>query len=281
MKITDLNTDNVSDYEDILDEDISESIGREFYCGIVASTEDDPSVGAMIWEYRNVEDDDGATAELCYINADSKEDTDALLTDFAEQAMLENVSDTFFEISMLPGEVSDTFKEHGFDLKKDESRDIVVNISELSKLATMVKKIPGNIECLGNIREIQFMQGVTNCIFNGKKGLLEDLEYIEKDWFDEDISSCVITDNKISGLFLVHRFPSGKLMPVLLAAIGPDARKDILYMIVNSAQKGLLTYPPDTGVIIRRHNQSVRALAKKLFPNKTGETVIFGEKSSK
>ena len=281
MKITDLNTDNVSDYEDILDEDISESIGREFYCGIVASTEDDPSVGAMIWEYRNVEDDDGATAELCYINADSKEDTDALLTDFAEQAMLENVSDTFFEISMLPGEVSDTFKEHGFDLKKDESRDIVVKISELSKLATMVKKIPGNIECLGNIREIQFMQGVTNCIFNGKKGLLEDLEYIEKDWFDEDISSCVITDNKISGLFLVHRFPSGKLMPVLLAAIGPDARKDILYMIVNSAQKGLLTYPPDTGVIIRRHNQSVRALAKKLFPNKTGETVIFGEKSSK
>ena len=281
MKITDLNTDNVSDYEDILDEDISESIGREFYCGIVASTEDDPSVGAMIWEYRNVEDDDGATAELCYINADSKEDADALLTDFAEQAMLENVSDTFFEISMLPGEVSDTFKEHGFDLKKDESRDIVVNISELSKLATMVKKIPGNIECLGNIREIQFMQGVTNCIFNGKKGLLEDLEYIEKDWFDEDISSCVITDNKISGLFLVHRFPSGKLMPVLLAAIGPDARKDILYMIVNSAQKALLTYPPDTGVIIRRHNQSVRALAKKLFPNKTGETVIFGEKSSK
>ena len=269
MKITDLNTDNVSDYEDILDEDISESIGREFYCGIVASTEDDPSVGAMIWEYRNVEDDDGATAELCYINADSKEDTDALLTDFAEQAMLENVSDTFFEISMLPGEVEETFKEHGFDLKKDESRDIVVNISELSKLATMVKKIPGNIECLGNIREIQFMQGVTNCIFNGKKGLLEDLEYIEKDWFDEDISSCVITDNKISGLFLVHRFPSGKLMPVLLAAIGPDARKDILYMIVNSAQKALLTYPPDTGVIIRRHNQSVRALAKKLFPNKT------------
>ena len=281
MKITDLNTDNVSDYEDILDEDISESIGREFYCGIVASTEDDPSVGAMIWEYRNVEDDDGATAELCYINADSKEDTDALLTDFAEQAMLENVSDTFFEISMLPGEVEETFKEHGFDLKKDESRDIVVNISELSKLATMVKKIPGNIECLGNIREIQFMQGVTNCIFNGKKGLLEDLEYIEKDWFDEDISSCVITDNKISGLFLVHRFPSGKLMPVLLAAIGPDARKDILYMIVNSAQKALLTYPADTGVIIRRHNQSVRALAKKLFPNKTGETVIFGEKSSK
>ena len=281
MKITDLNTDNVSDYEDILDEDISESIGREFYCGIVASTEDDPSVGAMIWEYRNVEDDDGATAELCYINADSKEDADALLTDFAEQAMLENVSDTFFEISMLPGEVSDTFKELGFDLKKDESRDIVVNISELSKLATMVKKIPGNIECLGNIREIQFMQGVTNCIFNGKKGLMEDLEYIEKDWFDEDISSCVITDNKISGPFLVHRFPSGKLMPVLLAAIGPDARKDILYMIVNSAQKALLTYPPDTGVIIRRHNQSVRALAKKLFPNKTGETVIFGEKSSK
>ncbi len=30
MKITDLNADNVSDYKDILDEDISESVGREF-----------------------------------------------------------------------------------------------------------------------------------------------------------------------------------------------------------------------------------------------------------
>ena len=278
MKITDLNADNVSDYDDILDEDISESIGREFYNGIVASEDGETPSGAMIWEYKNTEDASGVSAELCYINARDKEDLDVLLTEFTGQASGEDVVNTVFETALLPDDLSGAFEDHGFCLKKDESRDIVVNVSELSGLASMVKKIPGNIEGLDDIKEIQFMQGVTNCIFNGKKGLLEDLEYIEKDWFEEDISCCVITDNKISGLFLIHRFPSGTLMPVLLTAIGPDARKDILYMICYSAQKVLKSYPADTGIIVRRHNDSVKALSNKLFPGKTGATVLFGEK---
>lgn len=278
MKITDLNVDNVSDYRDILDADISESIGREFYYGIVASKEDESPSGALIWEYRNLEDDAGALAELMYVNAGSKEDSEALLAEFSDASAAENVVNVFFESAVLPQDVTGTFEDHGFTVRSVESRDVLVKVSELSRLAAMVKKIPDNIEGLDDIKEIQFMQGVTNCLFSGKKGLMEDLEYIEKDWFAEEISCCVITDNKVSGLFLVHRFPSGMLMPVLLTAIGPDARKDILYMICYSAQKVLSSYPPDTGVIVRRHNDSVRALAQKLFPDKTGETVIFGEK---
>ena len=278
MKITDLNADNVSDYKDILDEDISESVGREFYYGIVASEEGNPPAGALIWEYRNLGEDDGVSAELMYINADSSDSSDALLTEFSDLASEENVGDVFFETAALSDVVSGTFKDHGFTLNSAESRDVLVSVSELSKLAAMVRKIPVSVEGLEDIKEIQFMQGVTNCIFNGKKGLMEDLEYIEKDWFAEDVSCCVITDNKVSGLFLVHRFPSGVFMPVLLTAIGPDARKDILYMICYSAQKALSSYPADTGVIVRRHNDSVRALAQKLFPGKTGETVVFGTK---
>ena len=281
MKITDLNADNVSDYYEILDEDIAESIGREFYFGILASEEGKTASGAVIWEYRNLDDEAGASAELMYFNACTKEDADVLLTEFSEQASAENVTDVFFETAKLSDDVSAVFETYGFRLKADESRDIVVSVSELSKLAAMVKKIPDNIEGLEDIREVQFMQGVTNCIFNGKKGLMEDLEYIEKDWFAEDLSCCVITDKKLSGLFLIHRFPSGTLMPVLLTAIGPDARKDILYMICYSAKKVLSSYPADTKVIVRRHNDSVKALAKKLFPDRSGETVILGEKDSK
>ena len=278
MKITDLNVDNISDYDEILDEDIAESIGREFYCGIAASDDGERASGAMIWEYRNLEDDAGASAELMYINADSKEDADALLAEFSEQASAENVTDVFFETAKLSDDAAAVFEGHDFGLRSDESRDIVVSVSELSKLAAMVKKIPENIESLEEIKEIQFMQGVTNCIFHGRKGLLEDLEYLEKDWFAEDLSCCVITDNKVSGLFLVHRLPSGTLMPVLLTAIGPDARRYILYMICFSAQKALALCSPETGILVRRYNDSVRSLAKKLFPDKTGKAVLVGEK---
>ena len=278
MKITDLYVDNISDYDEILDEDIAESIGREFYCGIAASDDGERASGAMIWEYRNLEDDAGASAELMYINADSKEDADALLAEFSEQASAENVTDVFFETAKLSDDAAAVFEGHDFGLRSDESRDIVVSVSELSKLAAMVKKIPENIESLEEIKEIQFMQGVTNCIFHGRKGLLEDLEYLEKDWFAEDLSCCVITDNKVSGLFLVHRLPSGTLMPVLLTAIGPDARRDILYMICFSAQKALSLCSPETGILVRRYNDSVRSLAKKLFPDKTGKAVLVGEK---
>ena len=277
MDIIELNTDNISDYKDIIDQDVAESIGREFYRGIAAKEGDSPS-SALVWEYKNLEDVADTEAEIVFIGSGSEETIKELLTEFDDQTSDEDVVFSFFEAENLSEEAGKRFGEDGFAVSKGEGRDIVLKVSDLAFLVPKKKKIPPKIVGLGELMEIQFMQGVTNCLFHGKKGIIEDLEYIEKDWFDEKTSAAVITDGKITGLLLIHRFPSGKLMPVLLTAMGPDASTDLLNMIRFSAEKALENHPRDTTVILRRHNEPVRALVKKLFGEKTGEEAVRGER---
>ncbi len=275
MEIIKLNTDNKSDYDGILDQDVAESIGREFYRGIVAVEDGNNPAGAMIWEYKNLDEDADTGAEICYIRSESSEATELLLSEFDGQASDEDVINTFFEFSELSETVLHGFNDDGFDICRREGRDIVFRVSDLLPLADMKKSSKKTVG-LAELTGLQFMQGVTNCMFHGKKGLVEDLEYIEKEWFDDTTSCCVITDRKVSGMLLVHRFPSGNLMPVFFTAIGPEARMDLLSMIVYCAKSATENYPGDTPVIIRRHSDSVRGLVKKFFGERSGEKVLFG-----
>ena len=279
MEILELNADNVTDYEDILDQDISENIGREFYRGIVAVEDGNAPKGAMIWEYKDLEEDADTNAEICFLRSEGSEVIRSLLSDFETMAEDSEVKGVFFELNDLSEETKQGFTDDGFTLSAVEGRDMIVRVADLKSLASLKKKTRDNIVGISELMELQFMQGVTNCLFHGEKGLVEDLEYLDKDWFDEIISSAVIMDGKVSGLFLVHRLPSGDLMPVLLTAIGPDFKTDLLQMLVFSAQKASDQCTGDTKVICRRHNKEVAAITKRLFAGKTGSEVTRGEKS--
>ena len=276
MEIKRLNEDNVEDYEEILDPDVSESIGRDFYRGVVALDPDMEAVGAMIWEYKNMEEEKDTDVEICLIRAEEEDAARQMLEEYDEQTEACEVRRSYFEVADLPEAVRQVFTEAGFTLTDREGNDLRLTISDMKPISALKKKVAGNIVGLSDISELQFMQGVTTCLFNGRKGLVEDLEFMEKDWFEEDVSSCAITDGKISGMLLVHRFPSGTLMPVLLAATGPDSKIDLINMIVYAARKAAECYPNENSVVIRRHNKTVQALSAKLFAKKTGEQVIYG-----
>ncbi len=278
MDILELNADNVTDYEDILDQDVSESIGREFYRGIVAVEDGKAPKGAMIWEYKDQEEDADTNAEICFLRSEGSDVIQSLLSHFDTMAEDSEVKGVFFELNDLSDESKKGFSDDGFTVSTVEGRDLTVSVEDLKPLASLKKKVQSSITGLSELMELQFMQGVTNCLFHGKKGLVEDLEYIDKEWFDENISCAVITDGKVSGLLLIHRFPSGILMPVLLTAIGPDFKTDLMQMLVFSAKKAMEQYPGDTKVLLRRHSQEVSALTKRLFAGKSGGEVIRGEK---
>ncbi len=279
MDVIELNVENKSDYDSILDQDVAESIGREYYRGLIAVDESSSPKGALIWEYKNLEEDEATNAEILFISSEDGEVLKALLSEFDELSSGEEVARSFFETGELSEDAKKSFTDKGFSVSAGESRDLILRVSDLAGLAGKKKTIPGNIVGLNDLTEVQFMQGVTNCLFNGKKGRVEDLEYIEKDWFDGVTSCCTLTDGKVSGMFLIHRFPSGALMPVLLTAMGPEPRTDMLYMIIFSAKKTTESFPEDTRVIIRRHSEAVRALSGKLFEGKTGAQALRGERS--
>ena len=105
--------------------------------------------------------------------------------------------------------------------------------------------------------------------------------YLPKEWFDEKVSCCVMTDGLINGFLLVHRYPSGLLMPVFFYSAGADSRYNLLEMMRFSVHSASEEYPEDTPVLIRRRNESVRALTEKLFPGKQGKEVMKGERAEK
>ena len=88
----------------------------------------------------------------------------------------------------------------------------------------------------------------------------------------------MITDDRVSGFLLVHQLASKRLSVDLLFSSSGDARHDILRMITRSIRTAIDKYPIDTPVVLRRHNNSVHALTDKLFPDKKGEMILFGER---
>ena len=278
MEILELDSSNVTDYEDLLDKDVAESIGREYYRGIVALDDGGSPSGAMVWEYKNLDEDDDTKAEICFLHSEETETAQSLLEEFDDQASSNDVCRSFFELSDLPDEIKQVLRENGFDISSGEGKNLTISVSDLNALASMKKKLPDGVVALEEVMEVKFIQGVTNIMFHGKKGIMEDLEFVEKSWYDESISSCVITDGKISGMFLVHRFPSGMLMPVLFAAMGPNLKMDLMNMILFTAKKTVETYPGDTPVCIKRHSDEVAGLTRKLIGDKQGRLAVLGSK---
>lgn len=278
MEIKALNSDNVSIYDGQLDPDVAESIGREFYRGIAAVDEADDLKGAMIWEYKNLDEDAATGSEIYLIKHGSKKILKDMLNEYGVQAKEYEVSSSYFELVDIPGEAVEALKENGFEVTQGTGRDIELTVEDLKPISVLKKKVASNVVALEDLMELQFMQGVTTCIFNGKKGMVEDLEYIDKSWFDETTSACVITDGRISGMLLVHRLSSGTLMPVLLNAIGPDSRMDLVNLMVFTARRALNKYPLENRILIRRHNVAVAALAKKLFGTRQAPQVFRGIK---
>jgi len=97
-------------------------------------------------------------------------------------------------------------------------------------------------------------------------------------WFEQDVSSCVQTDGKATGFLLVHKTESDKLVVELLFAMEPDATINLLQMIRYSVNAAAEKYPPETEVILKRHDGNSKALINKLFPDKKGAEALAGER---
>lgn len=278
MELVSLNIMNKLDYEGILDPDVSENIGREYYRGIIAVDEGSEPSAVMVWEYKNLEENNDTQAEICFMSSADEKAAEFLLSEFDEQASSNDVQRSFFDLCDLSEDITKCLAADGFQITEGEGRDLKLTVADLASVANSGKKAAKNIVGLNQITNLQFMQGVTNCLFHNRKGIVEDLEYLEKDWFDESISCGVITDNKVNGMLLIHRFPSGILMPVLFTAIGPDYKANLRNMIICSAQKAMAKYAEDTPVVVRRHSEAVRAITQKLWGDKTAGQTYQGSR---
>ncbi len=275
--------DNVRDLDELIDPDVSENIKRVCYKAAIACGQSDASPdAAIVWEH--AEDDDGAKvaqiAQLAISEESDEQDKESgakeLLEHFDKCISDDEITQSYFEFDDPDEDIINILREAGFTVSDTESRDLYVTLGDISATSLSGKKPPDYIFEINKLNDIQLWQGITNCMFFGKKGILSDLEDIPEGWFDKDISACVWTDNMANGLFLVHRTTSGILVPVLMFASEPDGNKNVLFLMRFALLAALEKYPPETKVLLRRHNKYVRALTNKLFPGKKGISVTSG-----
>ena len=283
MKSIDIDRYNIEGMRDLIPPDVAENIGRTWYRGLVAGEEGNSAYrGILIWEYKNAGSDSMPTeSEIVWASGDEQKTLDLLFSGYNERIAEEHTVRSGFEFSFPPPEdaARSFFPGEGFSLKETESRDIFVTVQELSDLKLSNKEVPFYIKAIDKLNTRQFRNGVVNCLYSGRKGLLEDMVWLSRDFFDQEVSACVVMDEKAQGFLLVHETASGVLVVEFLFANSVEGNKDVLEMVRFSIRAAARKFPPETKVLLRRHNPSVKALVDKLFPGKKGAAAISGERA--
>ncbi len=282
MRIEELTEDNLNSYSSYLDPEEAENIGREYYHGVAVTDDMGSFLGAMIWELKNLENDDKDTeSRLTFVSLPDREAADCIFDEYAVHINAEDVKQSIFEFPVRSyGDGWDYFREKEFDISEAEGSMVTITVGDLSKLTSMKlnKGVPSYVKSVTHITEREYTRGVMNCIFRSKRDLLDDLSSLNLSWFEPDLSCYVESDGKIEGFFLVHKTSGNRLRVELMVDVGPDSQKALLHMMRFSMKAAIKKYPPQMQVLLRRSDHASRSMISFLFPNAKGEPVIAGHR---
>ncbi len=275
MEFIEITGDNAEDFSAYIDEDLAEDLDRTFFRSIGALEGDTP-VGAIVYELKDSENEEDTKSRIRVLCGDNDDIKCGLLEEYKKELSEDEVLESFFESGdeLLAG----ILEKNGFSCSQTEGEEIEVSIDDIKKLISIFKitRFPEYIQSISGLSVLQYRTFIKNCLFKGKHGICEDLAYLPKTWFEQDVSSCVLIDDKVDGILLMKKTPSGRLVAQLYVDIGPDSKKNLILLLAYTCVKTVELYPEDTKVIIRRHNDSVRKLTDKLVAGRKGDTVFVG-----
>ena len=278
MNIIDITDENMEEYRDILPAEYMNEIGREYYRGLAGVDEDTGELLAgLFWEVRNVEQERvDNVAEIRWFDAKSREDGGMLLEAFDIRNGYDDVRSSFFELTDLAEHEQAALERKGFQTKTTEGMDLYLTVEEIGKLDIAKKPAEDYVRSLSELTSFQFKAGIMNSVFHERYGLLDDLPFLPMSRYDQDISCCVMTDDKVTGLLLVHQVKPALLRVELLFSEQLDAAVNVLNMVRFSIRASVKYCEPTDEYIVRRHSRRVADLSKKLFPGKKGRAVLRG-----
>lgn len=279
IDVIEISEENQDEFLPILGQDLADDVGRVYYNGLGVMDSDDNPIGALVYELLNSESEEEDTkGRICLAKSDDNETLKELSEYYRQKSVSEyDIIKSFFELE--DEKSAKVLAESGFSLKSKEDDSVFVTLDDIGKTdLAKKKKLP---EYVGNIEELsvlQFRDAVKTILFKGHKGILEDVAFLPKNWYDNKISACATSGGVIQGMFLIRRTPSGILFPVLFFAYGPDSRMHLLHMLRYATRQALELYPGKTRVMISRRTDAIRALTAKLLPGRSGKEIFYGSR---
>lgn len=281
MTVIELDQDNADTFAYYVGEDMAENLEREFYRGVLVLSDDEEELLAgMVWQYLNFEEEKDTQSEIEWIKVSQASAAEEMFALYTTSIAKEGAKKSSFVIPVIDNDKEiAALKAAGFREILTEGDDIVVDLATLSSLPIMKnRRIPDGIGSLSEVTLRKYRKVISKCISYGRKGVCEDLSYLSMDWFDQEISSYCERDDAISGLLLFHRHPSGIFSLQLMVALHKNSQQDLIGMVKNSIMIMQSSYPPDTKVLLDRHNKAALLLAVKLLPKGFGVPVYSGSR---
>ena len=137
-QIQELTEDNIEYYTDYVGMDMADNIGRTYYCGLIASSDDLP-VSAMVWELKNKESDKDTESLISWIRVDDEGAFPELMAAYRERILFD-VKKSTAVIPVRDGKhIRGILKDEGFNLRLTESDMMHVKLYELSGMPFMQK----------------------------------------------------------------------------------------------------------------------------------------------
>ena len=283
METVNLNKENLHLYEEYLDPDHAENIGREIYRGIIACEGGEPRA-AMIYRLFHLYDDyEPTTSQIEWMRISDREAGEYLLDSYHAGILTDGdgVEETSFELEAeLVSEFKEVFEKAGFAVSEREGRCVELKLSDFAKLK-FIRSLdtPPYIKSLGNLNTDEFKRGLVDGLYSVSREFPGDILSLPMDWHEPEISCFEESDEERTGFLLVHKCPKGGLRVELLADWGPDQQSNIFNMIKYSIKQALAKYPPDTRVVVLRRDAASKKLVSYLFPKAVGEMCICGNDS--
>ena len=276
MEIRKITEETKEEYLQVLDRDEVENIGRKYYRALALHADPDAHVqGAMIWKLVHERKGQKTTSQIKCFYAKDQEAGRVLLTEFEKEIAAEGAAGSVFQFSRDREVVGEILEQAGFLLKEKKSRELIVTVDELSKVAGKGKpELSPNIVSIDQLMLRQFQKGIMNCLSHGLAGALEDLDTLPAGWFEPKVSCCVQSMGKVNGFLLFHETPSGKLAVKLFFACKPAGNQELLGMIRFAIMKAQENYPPQTQIVIRSYDEATDAFARKIFPNAENQLIM-------
>ena len=279
MEMISITNENAIDFADYISEDIQSFLGREFFRGIGIVENYSDAVGALVYELMDYDSEKDVKSHIYSLGVKSDKATDFIMSEYQKHAGEEEVVQSIYESE--DKDTDNRFVSHGFVSDKAESPELVICVGELEKILKSAGKrnLPPYIHTLKDVSRLQYREFLKKLLIHRQFGILEDLSYLPMSWFEAEASVCSVADNKIDGIFLIHALPSGTLLPCVFTAFGPDSKKNLGFLLLAAMQRAVQLYEDDTKIVIRRHDDKVKSLTDKLFPDKKGNQVFIGKRA--
>ena len=275
--------ENLEEYKDYLGADMAENVGREFIRALALRDEKSGEIhSALMWEIENKELESRDTQSKIYmLKYTDRIFGKKILDAYTELVRQEKALRSIIELKSSETETAVCLMECGFDLREASSEDITVPLKNILKIPLLQKDTPDTMIPVKELSHKQFEEGIRSSIANGRRSLIEDILYIPKRWFEQELSCCILSGKEVSDMLLIHKSPSGMLIPQLIFGSGPNASVNMLNLICHSLKTASEKYPPETPVKLRLDPRILSWVKEKLLIEITGDYIFFGERKEK